>query len=73
MSVKFLYVTPKKAVMLEEGDVAETLAQAKAQIHRLEAFLRAVDKDTARAIVPCNPSSFYWSGAEELRKEFYGI
>lgn len=73
MAVKFLYVTPKKAVMLEEGDVAETLAFAKAQISRLEAFLRAVDKETARAIVPCNPNSFYWQGAEELRKEFYGL
>jgi hypothetical protein len=73
MAVKFLYVTPKKAAMLEDGDVAETLALAKAQIHRLEAFLRAVDKDTARAIVPCNPTSFYWSGAEDLRKEFYGL
>jgi hypothetical protein len=73
MAVKFLYVTPKKTVMLEEGDVNETLALAKAQINRLEAFLRAVDKDTARAIVPCNPTSFYWSGAEDLRKEFYGL
>ena len=73
MAVKFLYVTPKKAAMLEDGDVAETLAFAKAQISRLEAFLRAVDKDTARAIVPCNPNSFYWQGAEELRKEFYGL
>lgn len=73
MAVRFLYVTPKKAVMLEDGDVNETLALAKAQINRLEAFLRAVDKDTARAIVPLNPNSFYWSGAEALRKEFYGI
>jgi hypothetical protein len=73
MAVKFLYVTPKKAAMLEDGDVNETLAAAKAQIHRLEAFLRAVDKDTAKAIVPCNPNSFYWSGNESLRKEFYGL
>jgi len=73
MSVKFLYVTPKKAVMLEDGDVNETLAMVKVQISRLEAFLRAVDKDTAKAIVPVNPNSFYWSGNEGLRKEFYGI
>jgi hypothetical protein len=73
MAVKFLYVTPKKAVMLEDGDVNETLAMVKVQITRLEAFLRAVDKDTAKAIVPLNPNSFYWGGAEELRKEFYGI
>ena len=73
MAVKFLYVTPKKAVMLEDGDVNETLAMVKVQISRLEAFLRAVDKDTAKAIVPLNPNSFYWGGAEDLRKQFYGI
>jgi hypothetical protein len=49
------------------------LAQAKVQISRMEAFLRHCDKDTAKAIVPMNTSSFYWSGAEALRKEFYGV
>ena len=43
-SVKFLYVTPKKASMLEDGDPAELLAQAKVQITRMEAFLRTLDK-----------------------------
>lgn len=73
MAVKFLYVSPKKASMLEDGDVAETLAKAKVQISRMEAFLRLLDRDQARAIVPVQPNSFYWSGAEDLRKEFYGI
>lgn len=73
MAVKFLYVTPKKTALLEEGDVAETLQLAKAQIGRMEKFLRAVDKDTARDIVPVNPTSFYWSGSEDLRQKFYGI
>lgn len=72
MAVKFLYVSAKKTAMLEDGDVNETLAQAKAQIARLEAFLRHCDKDTAKAIVPHNPTSFYWSGNEDLRKQFYG-
>ena len=72
MVVKFLYVSPKKASMLEDGDVAETLAKVKQQITRLEAFLRHCDKETARAIVPHNESSFYWRGAEALREEFYG-
>lgn len=72
-SVKFLYVSPKKASMLEDGDVATTLAQAKVQISRMEAFLRLLDRDQARAIVPLQPNSFYWSGAEDLRKEFYGV
>jgi hypothetical protein len=73
MAVKFLYVSEKKASMLEDGDVNELLAQAKVQISRMEAFLRTLDKEQAKAIVPINPSSFYWKGSEELRKEFYGF
>ena len=72
-SVKFLYVTPKKAAMLEDGDPTEILAQAKVQITRMEAFLRTLDKETAKAIVPVQPNSFYWKGNETLRKEFYGL
>jgi hypothetical protein len=72
-SVKFLYVTPKKAAMLEDGDPTEILAQAKVQITRMEAFLRTLDKETAKAIVPVQPNSFYWKGNEALRKEFYGL
>jgi hypothetical protein len=73
MAVKFLYVSEKKASLLEDGDPAELLAQAKVQINRMEAFLRTLDKEQARAIVPLQPSSFYWKGSEELRKEFYGV
>jgi hypothetical protein len=73
MAVKFLYVSDKKTNMLEDGDADELLAQAKVQIGRMEAFLRHCDKETALAIVPVQPSSFYWQGAEDLRKEFYGI
>ena len=73
MAVKFLYVSEKKASLLEDGDPAELLAQAKVQINRMEAFLRTLDKEQARAIVPLAPSSFYWKGSEELRKEFYGL
>ena len=73
MAVKFLYVSEKKASLLEDGDPAELLAQAKVQINRMEAFLRTLDKEQARAIVPLAPSSFYWKGSEELRKEFYGF
>ena len=73
MAVKFLYVSGKKSSLLEDGDVAETLAQAKHAINRLNDFLWALDKETARKIVPLNKSSFYWSGSEDLRKEFYGV
>jgi len=73
MDVRFLYVSEKKTSMLADGDPTELLAQAKVQIGRIEAFLRHCDKETAKAIVPVQPSSFYWSGSESLRKEFYGI
>ena len=73
MAVKFLYVSEKKTNMLDDGDADELLGLAKVQIARMEAFLRHCDKETALAIVPVQPSSFYWQGAEDLRKEFYGI
>lgn len=73
MGVKFLYCSAKKAAMLEDGDVAETLTRAKAQITRMERFLRFCDKDTAKEIVPVNPNTFYWSGSEDLRQQFYGL
>lgn len=73
-AVKFLYVSAKKAAWLEDGDPAECLAQAKAQIARMDAFLTACpDAETARRIVPVNASSFYWRGAEPLRSEIYGV
>lgn len=73
MAVKFLYVSDKKSALLEDGDVSELLTQSKVQITRMERFLRTLDKEQAKAIVPMQPSSFYWKGAEELRKEFYGL
>ena len=73
MAVKFLYVSEKKTSMLEDGDPTELLAQAKVQISRMEKFLRTLNKDQAKDIVPLAPNSFYWSGAEELRKQFYGV
>jgi len=73
MAVRFLYVSAKKAAWLEDGDVAETLARAKAQIARLERFLRHHDAEQARDCVPVNPNSFFWRGAEGLRREIYGL
>lgn len=73
-AVKFLYVSGKKAAWLEDGNPAEVLAQAKAQIARMDAFLRACpDAETARQIVPVSPNSFFWRGAEPLRSEIYGL
>ena len=73
MGCKFLYVTPKKFEFKEDGDVKETLEYVKAQTIRLEAFLNSGDKDHLRNIVPVNPSSFYWRGNEDARRELYGV
>lgn len=73
MAVRFLYVSSKKAAWLEDGDPAECLARVKAQVARMDAFLRACpDADTARQIVPVNPSSFFWRGSEPMRSEIFG-
>ena len=71
--VKFLYVTPKKCEMKEDGDVGELMADIKAHLTRQEAFLRLGDKDLLKAIVPVDPDSFYWKGDEKVRKEMYGV
>ena len=71
--VKFLYVTPKKTNMLEDGDPTELLAKAKKQISRLEKFLRAGNAADIRDVIPVNPNSFYWNGGEAIREELYGI
>ena len=71
-AVKFLYVSPKKANWLEDGDVSETLKLAKQKIIRLERFLRHVpDAETAASIIPHNPNSFYWNGAEDLAQQHF--
>lgn len=71
-SVKFLYVSAKKSAMLEDGDVAQTLKDAKSHIYRLARFLTVCDKDTALQIVPHNPTSFYWNGSSAQRYEYFG-
>ncbi len=71
--VKFLYVTPKKTNMLEDGDPTELLAKAKKQISRMEKFLRAGSAPDIRDVIPVNPNSVDWNGGEAIREELYGI
>ncbi len=71
--VKFLYVTPKKAVWHEITDeqVAESLALAKTTVKRLERFLSLSDDAThLTRSAPHDPSSFYWNGAPAELYEF---
>ncbi len=71
-AVKFLYVTPKKYQFLEDGDPRTILAKTKVQIQRLNDFLLTCESvDHALAIVPHNPDSFYWNGAEQIRNELF--
>jgi len=72
-AVKFLYVTPKKTSMLEDGDPTELLNYAKKQISRLEKFLRAGTKNDIKDVIPVNPYTFYWNGFEDVRGELYDI
>ena len=68
-----MFVSEKKTSMLADGDPTELLAKAKIQISRMEKFLRLLDKDQAKEIVPLSINSYYWSGAEDLRQQFYGV
>lgn len=73
--VEFLYVTPKKSQVLEDGDVEEIMAATKEQFRRLERFLSAGDADYLASIVPVNPDNWKWSSAtaRQVCREFYGV
>jgi len=72
-AVKFLYVTPKKTALLEDGDPNELLSKAKTQITRMERFLRSGTRYDIAGVIPVNPNSFYWHGGEAIREELYEI
>ena len=71
--VKFLYVTPKKTNLLEDGDPSEILRRTKTQITRMERFLRSGNARDVASVIPVNPNTFYWNGAEGIREELYGF
>lgn len=73
MGVKFLYCTPKKSALLEVDDENDVLDEVKQILIRQERFLKLHDKETIKDIIPINSSSFYWDGAEGVRKEMYGV
>ncbi len=66
--VKFLYLTPKKAVWHECQDVDGTLAEIKHILNRQEYFLRQGTKEELSKIVHYNPESFYWNGNQQGRQ-----
>lgn len=71
-SVKFLYVTPKKAVWHDIDDTHETLAEIKAIANRMEKLLRH-DVEDIKGFVPIIQGSYYWSNDQLIRKELYGV
>ena len=73
MAVKFLYVTPKKVELKEDGDADDLMFDIKAHLTRQEAFLRLGDKELLRSIVPVDPDSFYWRGEENIRKDLFNV
>lgn len=73
MTCKMLYVTPKKTALYGVEDAGSVLADVKAILNRQEAFLRALDKEQIKAVIPVNASSFYWAQDAGMRKELYGV
>lgn len=72
MGVKFLYVSPKKASVLEVEDESFYLTQVKQILNRQEKMLRLLDKEQIKETIPLIENSFYWSGSEDVLKELYG-
>jgi hypothetical protein len=72
-AVKFLYVTPKKTELREDGDVGDILNYVKLQTKRLERFLSMGEKEELAAVVPFNPGHPFWGGLEGPRAELYGM
>jgi len=69
--VKFLYVTPKKVALKDDGDVDSLMMEIKYHLIRQERFLSLGDRELLRSIVPVNPGSFYWTGDEKVFEEMY--
>lgn len=71
-AVRFLYITPKKAVWHECQDIDGTLRDIKQILTRQERFLRQGTKEELAEIVHLNANSFYWNGNENNRRQIYG-
>lgn len=73
--VSFLYVTGKKAVWREDGEVDDVLAEVKTILNRWERFLSlSKDPHILTSAVPVIPGSFYWNSpiALQARQEVFG-
>ena len=72
-AVKVLYITPKRAGILETGDPGEIMRDIKTHLIRLERFLSLGDANLLADIVPVEPDSFYWRGLTKARAELFNL
>lgn len=70
--VAFIYISPKKTKTFWVEDVTEDISQIKEIIKRMNNMLGIGDKEVIRNLIPVT-ESYYWSGAENIRKELYNL
>lgn len=73
METRFLYVTPKKAVWHTCEKVDDVLVEIKTLLNRMEKTLRIGGKEDIASVCDVQPDSFYWGGAEGIRKELFSF
>ncbi len=71
-TVKFFYISPKKIQWFTIDDVTEEKKQIKEIIKRMNNMLGVGDKDVIKELIPVT-ESYYWTGAENIRKELYNL
>ena len=72
--VKFIYVSPKKTLILEDSDTAASQRDVRAIVQRMAAFLSlSDDPEVLRAAVPVIIDSYSWRCEEQARHKLYGI
>lgn len=71
-TVKFMYISPKKIQWFTIDDVTEEKTQIKEIIKRMNNMLGVGDKDVIKELIPVT-ESYYWTGAENIRKELYNL
>lgn len=71
-TVKFMYISPKKVQWFTIDDVSEEITQIKEIIKRMNNMLGVGGADVIKELIPVT-ESFYWTGAEQIRKELYNL
>jgi hypothetical protein len=71
-AVKFFYISPKKTAWFTIDDVSEEIVQIKETVKRMNNMLGVGDKEVIKNLIPVT-ESYYWGGAEQIRKELYNL